>query len=220
MNPMHFCAKPRCRRWYHRQCLLSNSETIERDPGTYLGRKGIHHLAADPDEEDSHPDFAPFTYKAPPPGLGRGKMSDPAWAEMRWSEIHLTLLAHLPSMLIEVAQHPILRCAGREEYSIAGNVKEVILARRMVCQVLEGWHRFVDEIIESLGSEEAFEDRKLDDLLKVLGPGTRAYHRMSHTRILASPYAPYWERRAERRKKLADAEGIPFLRCPRCTSVV
>ncbi len=146
-------------------------------------------------------------------------MASSEWADQRWLEIQDKLYALLPSTLVQVAQQPILRCAGHDAYSISGNVQEVILARRLVYQVLEGWHGLVDEIMHVVESEKPWEDWKLEGLLQILGPGTKYYYILSHTRILATPYEPYWKHRQEKRD-LANATNIPFIRCPKCNQIV
>lgn len=148
-------------------------------------------------------------------------MADPGWADQAWSDIQerLRTKLNIHPIIIQVAQHPILRCGGDDKYAIAGNVKEVVLARRLVYQALEDHHGPVEEILESLCAEKDWDDWKIDDLYRAIGPGTEAWDILSYSRILASPYATYWERRRTE-IELPDYAGIPFVRCPQCNSAV
>lgn len=110
------------------------------------------------------------------------------------------VLAHLPPALIRLAQCPIVRRPGpaQDGWLPAGNVKEVVLARRLVYAAIEG--DVMDDGWPALGPQELAD--KVD---------TRMWY--------ATPYAPFWERRARELERETWMEAPPVV-CPKCGGAI
>ncbi|KAH8102052.1 hypothetical protein BXZ70DRAFT_49841 [Cristinia sonorae] len=275
---MHFCPRPKCRRWFHRACLEDGS--LE-PPIDYIAPRDIRFLAVDPDIQDPHPVFKPYTFHRPT----GGKMSnvDHNSESQPWDKV-LSELTHgkagkqgtvgkgLGEGIVKMAMQPILRKPNSEgTFSIAGNVRDVVLARRFVYQFLEGWHDIfeiikervdafnaqlcaagasvslsVSEIMASFdvdcrGSDDSYsesegtvppkekgevlqdankvaEDAGLKSLLDILKWDIE--DGMNCTRLLASPYPPYWEKKAELFMQGDFLSSSPAVMCPLCAGCI
>lgn len=109
-------------------------------------------------------------------------------------------LAHLPPALVRIAQCPIVRRPGpaRDGWYPAGNVKEVVLARRLVYAAIE--RDFMDDGWPAMGPQE------LTDRV-----GAKMWY--------ATPYAPFWERRERKLEGETWMDAPPVL-CPRCKGAI
>ncbi|KZT64991.1 hypothetical protein DAEQUDRAFT_567256 [Daedalea quercina L-15889] len=196
---MHFCPRLSCRRWYHQQCLDAWDEVDPTPP--YLADRGVRLLANDPDNEQ---DCALLAYHAETQMTGAHDEDEPpaplpldaVLAEMSRPNI----LSHLPPALVQIAQCPIVRRPGTavDGWYPAGNVKEVVIARRLVYAALE----------------QAFKD----DEMSALTPYELCEHVGTSFRY-ATPYGPYWERR---QKELENETWMntPPVVCPVCKGAI
>ncbi|CAL1709656.1 unnamed protein product [Somion occarium] len=204
-DPLHFCPNPTCRKWYHRQCLLA--EHTEHPFTPFIGARPIRLLAVDPDAPEPHFELARFTYPVPP----RGKFSQMTLdAEPRWDSV-LKKLTHLPPGLVRIAQQPIVKRAGEGTDSVFGNLKDVVLARRICYQELEGG---VENVVDEVTTLFALLDGE---------DGEEAWRQIWHTldtrmRPLASPYTPYWDNLLL--NGIPDDASFPTVTCPSCQSAI
>lgn len=113
---MHFCPRPSCRRFYHRSCLNENGHN-DPDPSTRTDRL----LTCSPDTDDE------FTLKSLMPS--RNIISRFISSSQREP------LDDIPDQLINIANFPIVR--GHNCGGVAGNVKVVVTARRMIYHAIE-----------------------------------------------------------------------------------
>ena len=122
-RPMHFCPKPACRRWFHRDCL---EHTASHSVHVSVESHAFNLLRSDPDSD------APFPLPPPPPpphasspprGRESGKRAHasppPPWT-----------LPALPAMLREAAAQQMLK--GVPPYGLVGNAQPIAAARRLV----------------------------------------------------------------------------------------
>lgn len=194
----HFCPRPTCSKWFHESCLLHRAKTQEIKD--FISTPAVQYLAVDPDHARPYPKLERYTYEKPP----RGKMaSDGTWtlAELLEKED-----LPLPKSLIKVAAMPIIRRAGEGSFSTAGNVADVILARRMVYQAFEGWQNDLERLM-----------RRLDDSWFLHGDPAHlnfVWRYLCSVRILASPRDEYWDDLYENLKVHCDSR--PLLHCPEC----
>ncbi|KAI0340281.1 hypothetical protein BDW22DRAFT_1360217 [Trametopsis cervina] len=228
-DPMHLCPRPQCnRRWYHRSCLL-RAGYFDSEPSVYVGDRCMRLLAADPDYEEYHPAFEPFTrLKSPTPLTPsnniQGHASIAGEAHTACSLLHSSIsgeLSHLPPELIAIAAQPIVRCAlapaslsraSLGVFSTAGTVKEVLLARRLIYQALNGGHRQLDQICSQLPLPKDPQVLDADIWQAALAP----------IRILASPHPEYWRRRVgiSEPEFVRDLDCCPPVVCPQCLSAI
>ena len=202
---MHFCPRANCTRWFHESCLLGGGHT---DRIEYTGSPELRRVAIDPDVARPHKELVRFLWAKPPHGKLSTSLDElpPAW-EMLAALIHVKHGPALPRSLLEIATMPILRRAGADDgFSTAGNVQDVLLARRMLYQRL---------------------DRGFKDFYRLerrLPPGVnwwltdwydRVWGALSVQRMLASPRVAYWD---QRRLELAEHEPRPSVHCPRCSA--
>ena len=110
------------------------------------------------------------------------------------------VLSPLPHALVQLAQCPIVRRPGppADGWLPAGNVREVVLARRLVYAAIEGER--IDVGAPALSPQE------LADSV-----GTRMWY--------AEPYVSFWERRARELESETWMEGPPVL-CPKCGGAI
>lgn len=164
----------------------------------------------------------------------------------------------VPDSLIRVASLPITRRAatlpvnvnkaeeeaeekGNEEKEkedlMTGNMRDVVLARRMVYQELEGDEEFLDELLERLegvlrwssgrtqNNHEKEEEEEEEEGMEEAGWWyTHLWAALSSQRILASAYVPYWDglarkmdekEQSQKKKKGRDK----MFWCPRCSNM-
>ncbi|EIM87426.1 uncharacterized protein STEHIDRAFT_146804 [Stereum hirsutum FP-91666 SS1] len=130
---MHFCPRPNCQRWYHQPCLL-----YDRHFDTRMGRaeRDGRMLSSVPDDDEG-----PFALRSALTIRISTRSHPTATTPQIWAyqEPNLQgasgiMLEELPRELVKVAQSPIIKGVG---IGIAGNIKEVIEARRLVLDCLE-----------------------------------------------------------------------------------
>jgi hypothetical protein len=199
---MHFCPRPKCSKWFHETCLLSRGHT---DKIEYAGSAELRRLAVDPDLDKPHDKLEKFLWTKP----ARGKMSateQPSAYDMLVEMFPPGDGPDLPRSLVEIAMMPIVRRAGHDGFSTAGNVQDVVLARKMVYQRLDGGFKDLDRLMQQLPENWWLNEG-------------RAYHlvwtNLSTQRILAVPRAAYWDARS---LELGVHGPRPCVYCPDCTA--
>lgn len=202
---MHFCPRPSCSKWFHESCLR-HASSKHAQHSDFIAAPEVQRLAVDPDHNLPYPTLAQFAYAKP----ARGKMSNaaPYTLDEVLNQITKGDDLPLPQSLIRIATMPIIRRAGEPKFSTAGNVTDVVLARRMVYQALDGWHTELDRLMKRLD----------DDWYLHGGPACweRVWRFLCSVRILASPSVSYWDRRCADLEMRADR---PLLHCPECDGV-
>ncbi|KAK7683778.1 hypothetical protein QCA50_013154 [Cerrena zonata] len=203
---------PRCGKWYHQRCLEENSPDAETNA---IGPPYIRRLAVDPCSKFLHPMFASYTYPIPP----RGKLSSvTANGGNPWDSV-LERLKHLPPGLVKMAQQPILKYPGVDsKMSVMGNLKDVILARMICYQELDGG-------VEDHGSDGSDDEMEIETETergrKDKGKGKQRAEQKSAlkwrtTKIFACPYIPYWEKLYP---SIPD-DNTPSVSCPDCKALI
>ncbi|KAI0078055.1 hypothetical protein K474DRAFT_974178 [Panus rudis PR-1116 ss-1] len=154
-DAMTFCPKPSCRKWYHSSCLL---RYMEEHPDTTptIGTPCIQRLACDPDSDEPYDAFERFTQAIPTYGKDSSLVPD---KDQPWEPLIRQLKEVLPSTLVGMAMKSIMRCPGMGSFSVCGNIRDVVLARRMVYQVLDGHAEEQIEVLEALIKKAEDEDR-------------------------------------------------------------
>ncbi|TFY61885.1 hypothetical protein EVJ58_g4230 [Rhodofomes roseus] len=224
---MHFCPRITCRRWYHQICLLHWNK-IDSSAVTHLADRGVRLLAVDPDDgqscpllayytdgsesnmmqvdDDEHPDVCSESDHQSNSGPGipisAPEPSTPypldfVLAEMSRSDV----IADLPPALICISQCPIVRRPGpaQDGWTPAGNVKEVVLARRLVYAAFEP-------------------DESINDNWSALDP-QECCDRIGVSFRYATPYPPYWQRR-EKELETETWMYQPPVICPNCNAAI
>ncbi|KIP04832.1 hypothetical protein PHLGIDRAFT_129270 [Phlebiopsis gigantea 11061_1 CR5-6] len=198
---MHFCPRPACSTWFHESCLL---EPVNE--ANFIATPDVRRLAVDPDLNHPCTQLARYAYEKPP----RGKGSHGAPSTLRDVLGAFPFFARpdcpLRDALLSIAGMPIVRRAGDGVFSTAGNVADVVLARRLVYQALDGWHNELERVIERL-DKSWYDGEGKEDAYNFV------WRFLNSQRILASPRVKYWD---ELTKKLEVHEGRPVLHCPRC----
>lgn len=201
---MHFCPRPKCGKWFHETCLLHHARTHPQQTD-FVGSLAIRRLAVDPDKSCPHPRLARFAYTKP--GWGKSLSADTLGIRAALMEaLGPGAELALPDALLAVAALPIVRRAGRGAFSSAGNVRDVVLARRIVFQALEGGFADLERLVQSLPARWT-DGPERDQVWRILGT----------QRMLACPRAVYWEERAQ---ELANLAERPALHCPDCSGEV
>lgn len=229
---MHFCARPSCRRWYHRECLLARGY-VDPPNHPYPGDHGLRRVAVDPDESVQ---CALLAWYCEPV-----EVSDPENSMSTDASTLCTALdnmgisvTHLPPALVRIAQFPIVRRPGPHHlcWRAVGNVAEVVLARRFLYAAFEGLfpggHRYsgMDELVKR--AEELERRLQLDESEMLVDaedqPGnredilvedlTQLCTILGEYSLLASPYLPYWEAREPSLDEEVEAMAAPPLLCP------
>ncbi len=209
-DTMHYCPRPKCNgRWYHRSCLV-NRGYVERLPTAFAGDRSVRFLAVNPDANEIESTFKQFVARRLPPEDASSYKSEPVPLSSPNHPLSSLLESlHLPMELIQAAAQPIIRRPSMGVFSIAGNVKEVVLARRLVYQKLNGAEQILDKIngVQELDSGSASLD---------------IWNTLSDASILASPYPPYWKRLAQHGLQdiLHDRNLSPPIICPQCGSPI
>ncbi|KAI0783263.1 hypothetical protein C8Q75DRAFT_811079 [Abortiporus biennis] len=181
----HFCPRPQCRKWFHRSCLLHSFE--EPDLDSYVGSHKLRILAVDPDDQNPHPSFVQFTYPKPDRGKDSSEFNLSNMANAKWEEMLSKIQSKLHPSILTIAQQPIVRHPNTGNLSIVGNLKDVVLARRLVYHVLEGSQNWiVNRANELLSKPESATTTHMMD--------SEVWDMLSHCRLLASPYEPFWRR--------------------------
>ncbi|KAI0340283.1 hypothetical protein BDW22DRAFT_1360219 [Trametopsis cervina] len=194
---MHFCPRSSCGRWFHEACLVPKYVEDERG---FASSRVLRLLAADPDSDEPHPLFVKYLYSKPT----RGKTGSECDSLIATLESLKKGPLDLPDCIIRVAARPIVRQANRGALSATGNARDVVLARRLLYQELSGGHSFLDEMLSRLSASWWQVESEYRDV----------WNALPTFRILASPYAPYWERAARSREDYVQPNFA--LRCPVC----
>ena len=194
---MHFCPRPACSTWFHESCLL---EPI--DEAAFIATPDVRRLAVDPDRNELYPQLARYAYEKP----ARGKGAHGAPRALHDIDVLGAAASLLPAALLAVAALPILRRAGDGPFATAGNVADVVLARRLVYQALDGWHGELDRVVKRL-DESWYSGEGGGDVYNFV------WWFLNSQRILASPRVRYWDELLE---KLEVHSGRPVLHCPKC----
>lgn len=201
---MHFCPRPRCSKWFHEACLLHYAKSHSQNTN-FIGSPAVRRLAVDPDKSILHPRLARFTYQRPGRGKHASDLDDPlspqdVLAQALGPDAELTL----PASLIAIASMPIVRRAGSGTSSIAGNMRDILLARRLVFQELEGGFEDLIRLDSCLTEGWAHTERLQASVWRFLGT----------QRILAAPRVAYWDGALQRMTGLLKR---PTLHCPDCS---
>ncbi|KAJ7057229.1 hypothetical protein C8F01DRAFT_1153878 [Mycena amicta] len=118
---MHLCPQPACRKYFHRSCVESSSVP---------GRSRTDYLLHDPDTGTPiHIQSANGASSSTPPAKRRRTLSTP-------TSTATPTLSALPPRLVHAATQPIVR-GHASGVGVAGNVRAVMTARRMVCNQLQ-----------------------------------------------------------------------------------
>lgn len=132
---MHFCPRKGCRRWYHAICLRNNLY-MDDDPEPGWD---ISLLRSNPDSRE--PFVVPPSDSEGTPGIVVTKRTttqilskDKGKRKAQDTPTRPTL-NDLPAALVTLAKQQIVK--GKNPYGLAGNVKEVVKARRLVYQYLQ-----------------------------------------------------------------------------------
>ncbi|KAI0074281.1 hypothetical protein K474DRAFT_1677258 [Panus rudis PR-1116 ss-1] len=239
-DPMHFCPRPSCRKWYHRSCLLKSPDKTK-----HTIPRGVRLLANDPDNDQYHAEFIPFMPASTPSPSSSRQTSVAITTESSdapWSIVMNTLTSDpfLPPVIVRVAQQPILRfphpLGGPR--NIIGNIKDVVLARRLCYQLLEGGSQEQLEELETLvnliGDEGDGQDMAVEETEGENGGGEReGQHQsvfdhimtMDAVRPLLSLHIPYWMKVEEELKEKGlwcedGGEKELKVRCPGCKRAI
>ena len=147
--------------------------------------------------------FAQFTFPKPP----RGKFSSLRDQDAPWEELLNALKSSLPAALVEVAQQPILKTPGVDsQRSVMGNMKDVIVAREICYQELDGCAAIEDD----LGNPGCLSEGAVARMVKGKKTG--------RTCISAFPYEGYWEKiEAE---NLIPEDYLLLAICPNCNGSI
>ncbi|EKM57291.1 uncharacterized protein PHACADRAFT_208393 [Phanerochaete carnosa HHB-10118-sp] len=201
---MHYCPRPKCSRWFHETCLLHRTEMRHPEHTDFVGSLAVRRLAVDPDASFHHPKLARFTYEKPARGKN-ASVGEPSTRDVLAAALGPDRELGLPESLIAIAAMPIVRRAGQGTFSTAGNVRDVVVARRLVYQTLDVRLAELERLIRSL--PESW-DAASDALTYY-----RVWQFLGTQGMLASPRAAYWDRRVE---ELAVHAERPELHCPNC----
>ncbi|KAI0696345.1 hypothetical protein BC835DRAFT_1342776 [Cytidiella melzeri] len=196
----HFCPKPECRRWFHEACLVKRH--TESESADFIGCRGLRLLAVDPDRQEPHRYFQRFINRIPSRGktFASGSSLAAAVRALKPGEMNL------PDSLIEIAARPIVRQANRGDLSSLGNARDVVLARRLLYQELDGGHEFLTELLSQL-NETWYND---------YSDYTHVWQSLMVHRILATPYAPYWDAAVAREQQLS----VRAVVCANCAAAI
>jgi len=220
-NFMHFCPRPECRRWFHRECLLRENY-VEKEQD-YVGPRKIRLLAVDPDLQESHIHFKLYCHLRP----CRGKMSQVDAGQDRTDRILEELIKGKPDKegfegtglghgIVQMAMQPIVRAPLNDEnrsFSVSGNLRDVVLARRFIFQFNERWHDIVPEVEKMLSELQTKEDG--DAILEF-----NIWDALSARRLLASPYMPFWKKREALLREGGWRSAAPKVFCPNCEGAI
>ncbi|GJE93085.1 BAH domain-containing protein [Phanerochaete sordida] len=201
---MHFCPRPKCSKWFHEACLLHHAKSNAQN-AEFIGSPAVRRLAVDPDKSILHPRLARFTYQRP----GRGKHALDLNHPLSPQDVLTQALGPdaeltLPASLIAIASLPIVRRAGEGTSSIAGNMRDILLARRLVFQELEGGFEDLERLESALDEGWVHTETLQTSVWRFLGT----------QRILAVPRVAYWDQALQRMTVLLER---PTLHCPDCS---
>ncbi|KAI9069051.1 hypothetical protein FKP32DRAFT_1641437 [Trametes sanguinea] len=229
---MHFCPSLKCRKWYHTSCLLA-SNNCDPLPGQ---TRGLRLLAVAPDEEALFATFEYFYEQESTEGMAYANA-----VSLQEALIMLDrspeIVAHLPSSLLTIAQMPIVRCAGTSHGLAIGNVADVVLARRFVYAAVQnsGDPACTNTFLQLLARTEAvypaptmfwaslqaaISPYLLESDDEFVARIAQVGEEVEELGLLATPYAPYWERRERTYRELQGMFSGPSLICPQCRGCI
>ncbi|KAL7284789.1 hypothetical protein ACG7TL_002096 [Trametes sanguinea] len=240
---MHFCPSLNCRKWYHTSCLLASNNLDLLPAQTH----GLRLLAVTPDEEAL---FATFEYFYEQESAEDMSNTDQVSLQKALVMLDRSpeIVTHLPPSLLAVAQLPIVRSAGAPHGFAIGNVADVVLARRLVYDAIQnsGDPACTNTFLEILARTEAFyrapftppatHDPTDAAFWASLQTAISPHHLESEQEfaarvalvgeeleglgLLATPYAPYWERREQEYRQLEALFTGPSFVCPQCRGCI
>ncbi|EFI27536.1 hypothetical protein CC1G_15573 [Coprinopsis cinerea okayama7 len=165
---MHFCPRPRCRKWYHRTCLVKQGS---RETCTARSRS-LRLISTSPDDDQP----MSLSERIPMPPSKRTRHSHGGNGTTKSDDVDPTVasaLDQVPDGLVLVSEQPIVRGALYERGGVSGNVRAVVNARRLVYEALAGkttpsnWEELV------LGAPGSESSSTLDDtVVKIKGKRT------------------------------------------------
>ncbi|KAI0088356.1 hypothetical protein BDY19DRAFT_194128 [Irpex rosettiformis] len=196
----HFCPRPECRAWFHELCL-ARKHTEDETTVSDISR-ALRLLAVDPDLQVPHPTFSRFIGQSP---SGAKTFSSGLPLITRVKALKHGSQINLPDSLIKVAARPIVKRTNCGELSSHGNARDVVLARRLLYQELEGGHEFLIKLLSQLdvGWHESF------------SAYTHVWQALCVHRLLASPYVRYWDKAVSRR-----GTEVRAVVCPKCNGAI
>lgn len=127
---MHFCPRPSCRHFYHESCL-------ESQKGLTQAARTLHLLMNWPDNDEK----VNIVDLLSLPCTRKTRSRKVAQASTNLGETWRTtseFLDTFPEEIIKVAEQPIVRGKTFPAGGITGNISYVVLARRMIYEVLRG----------------------------------------------------------------------------------
>lgn len=148
---MHFCPRPSCCRSYHEKCLI---EADYYDIPVTLADRKLQLLASSPDT-DSAFSIVDLVPSEPPKKRRRGRPKKAGANPVSTVDETQELLSRLgiPEDLVLVAQQPIIR--GNESGGVAGNVKAVVEARRLIYGAVSGQSEVPEDWEDSIDVNDA-----------------------------------------------------------------
>jgi len=147
IDRMRFCPGSKCHTWFHESCLLKGG--LLRDPDSetlFRGTYKVRILSVNPDSDIPHPSFelAGYPYDPKNPTIEEIK------ARKTLDNIMDKLREVFPKSLISAAQSPFVKQENMGVFSIAGNLKDVAAARRLIYRYLEDPKGFKNQEFEML----------------------------------------------------------------------
>ncbi len=208
---MHFCPRPDCGRWFHRACLL-HARSCEKEDAFIPGSRPLRLLAVDPDQNSDvvHPLLKRYTFAR----SQSGKMSSAdlrAYCLRENLEKVLRKDIDVPEELVEVAGQPIVRYPNAGTFSTAGNVTDVIFARRLLYQAFDGDQFDFEDMVANMEREYGADWVNKDEAYQ------EAWHFLISQNMLACPLPSYWKKVKE---TVPFLDGPPPLICPQCEGAI
>ena len=181
--------------------------------------------------EDLHPSFADFTHLKSDhklPSIDQTQV--PFEVKLNGSSSVLgflptsvsTKLQNLPPELVDIAARPIVRCPippkslsdpMLKAFSTAGNVKDIILARRLVYQTLDSSNEEFQNLCTKMSHSS--DDQHLESY-------DVPHEARGSIRVFASPRHEYWRRITgfSELEFLRDPDQCPPVICPQCKNAI
>ncbi|KAL6298969.1 hypothetical protein BKA93DRAFT_743202, partial [Sparassis latifolia] len=217
---MHFCPRPDCAQWYHTMCLV-DSGSFDSPSVRYRGDRSIRLLAVAPDVDFPCPLLNYFCEESSDEGPYSLSEALPLM------DMPSDIFTHLPPSLLSIAQGPIIRqpyMGSTDGVLPFGNVVEVVLARRFIYATFEAvcaqpggsWHSQINSLTQQVEAMERGDQVGDLEHIKAL---EKVCNELAEVSLLASPYAPYWEKR-EQDLTIETWMNCPPLICPKCHGAI
>ncbi|THG99400.1 hypothetical protein EW026_g2951 [Hermanssonia centrifuga] len=117
----------------------------------------------------------------------------------------------VPEELVEVAGQPIVRYPNAGTFSTAGNVTDVIFARRLLYQAFDGDQFDFEDMVANMEREYGADWVNKDEAYQ------EAWHFLISQNMLACPLPSYWKKVKE---TVPFLDGPPPLICPQCEGAI